>query len=320
MCGPAISETLRIAVYHTELSGDGPGLLLRDIEKGDDPQIRSSLRVVKSAGADAIVLADFDYDANLAALNAFADLLEIYPHRFALAPNRGVQTGHDLDRDGRFGEPEDAQGYGRFAGDGGLAILSKWPIENSAVQDFSSMLWQDLQGQIAPEAAAPQQRISTTGYWIVPLKVAENQILNLLVWHATPPVFDGPEDLNGRRNHDEAALWLKVLDGSLGTLPDAPFIVAGISNLDPIDGDGRPAALQALMSHLMLLDPAPESPGAIVAAATDGGTNLTHKAPPRPIPSTGQTPQVAPATCVSPLRCHRATCGLSTVSFSGPLT
>jgi len=31
--GPAISEDLRIAVYHTDLSRDGPGLLPRDSEK-----------------------------------------------------------------------------------------------------------------------------------------------------------------------------------------------------------------------------------------------------------------------------------------------
>lgn len=209
-------------MYHTELSRDGPGLLLRDIEKGDDPQILASLRVVQSAAADAIVLADFDYDANLAALHAYADRLDLYPYRFALAPNRGAQTGHDLDRDGRYGEPEDAQGHGRFAGDGGLAILSKWPIDTSAVQDFSSMLWQELEGNIAPETAAAEQRLSTTGHWIVPIKISKKQQLNLLVWHATPPVFDGPEDLNGRRNHDEAALWLKVLDGNLGTTPNAP--------------------------------------------------------------------------------------------------
>lgn len=278
-CGPAISETLRIAVYHTELSRDGPGLLLRDIEKGDDPQILASLRVVQSAAADAIVLADFDHDATLAALNAFADRLGLYPYRFAMAPNRGVQTGHDLDRDGRYGEPEDAQGYGRFAGDGGLAILSKWPIDTSAVQDFSSLLWQEIEGNIAPATAASEQRLSTTGHWIVPIKINGDQYLNLFVWHATPPVFDGPEDLNGRRNHDEAALWLKVLNGSLGSRPNAPFILTGISNLDPIDGDGRPAALKALLSHPMLIDPAPQSPGANVASTADGGTNLTHKGP-----------------------------------------
>lgn len=34
------------------------------------------------------------------------------------------------------------------------------------------------------------------------------------------------------------------------------------------------------MSHPMLTDPAPQSPGASVAATTDGGINQTHKANP----------------------------------------
>ena len=31
--------------------------------------------------------------------------------------------------------------------------------------------------------------------------------IHFLVSHPTPPVFDGPEDRNGRRNHDEIRLW-----------------------------------------------------------------------------------------------------------------
>jgi len=35
----ATAETLRIATFAAPLSRDGPGLLLRDIEKGEDAQI-----------------------------------------------------------------------------------------------------------------------------------------------------------------------------------------------------------------------------------------------------------------------------------------
>ena len=267
-------------MYHTELSRDGPGLLLRDIEKGENDQILASLRVIRHANADAIVLADFDYDRNLVALNAFADRLDIYPYRFALAPNRGVQTGQDLDGDGRFAEPEDAQGYGRFAGDGGLAILSKIPIDMHAIQDFTELLWGDLEGNLAPDDTARGQRLSTTGHWIVPLEITPNQSLNLMVWHATPPVFDGPEDRNGRRNHDETALWLRVLEGRLGEMPATPYVLAGISNLDPVDGEGKTGVLTALLAHPMIADPTPTSLGASVANATDGGVNTTHNGNP----------------------------------------
>ncbi|NNJ69150.1 MAG: endonuclease/exonuclease/phosphatase family protein [Boseongicola sp.] len=280
ICGPALCETLRIAVYHTELSRDGPGLLLRDIEKGEDPQILASLAVVAHANADAIVLADFDFDANLTALNAFADRLQIYPHRFALAPNRGVHTGLDADGDGRLGEPEDAQGYGRFAGDGGLAILSKRPIATGDVRDLSRLNWQDLEGSLAPANVARSQRLSTTGHWMVPIEISENQTLTLMTWHATPPVFDGPEDLNGKRNHDEAAIWLQVLGAQFGAPPTTPFVIAGISNLDPVDGDGRNSALTTLLAHPSLTDPRPSSLGALQASKDDQGINLNHTGDP----------------------------------------
>ncbi|NNL18771.1 MAG: endonuclease/exonuclease/phosphatase family protein [Boseongicola sp.] len=254
--------------------------MLRDIEKGEDRQILASLRVVEHADADAVVLADFDYDANLVALNAYADRLDIYPYRFAFPPNRGVQSGLDTDNDGRLGEPEDAQGYGRFAGDGGLAILSKWPIKTADAHDLSHLIWRDFPGSLAPENTSAFQRLSTTGHWIVPLEMPQNQTLNLMVWHATPPVFDGPEDQNGKRNHDEAAVWLKVLNGELPVTSKSPFVLAGISNLDPIDGDGRGNALSALLNHTLVTDPRPQSLGAISATKSDQGVNTTHEGDP----------------------------------------
>ena len=272
-------------MYHTELSRVGPGLLLRDIVKGEEDQILASVSVIRAANADVIVLADVDFDANLVALNAFADQLELYPYRFALPPNRGVQQGFDLDRDGRLGEPEDAHGYGRFVGDGGLAVLSKWPIVAAQVRDLSRLPWSDFPGAIPPDGIPDALRLSTTGHWIVPVKVTSDQILNLMVWHATPPVFDGPEDMNGRRNHDEAALWLNVLNGTSTEITE-PFVLAGISNLDPVDGDGdgdgdgRPEALNALLSHPRLKDPRPASVGAVRAATDDGGINLTQSGDP----------------------------------------
>jgi len=32
------------------------------------------------------------------------------------------------------------------------------------------------------------------------------QVIHILASHPTPPVFDGVEDRNGRRNHDEIRL------------------------------------------------------------------------------------------------------------------
>jgi hypothetical protein len=91
---------------------------------------------------------------------------------------------------------------------------------------------------LPPEAAAVL-RLPTTGHWDVPVITSAGP-LHLLAFHATPPVFDGDEDLNGRRNHDEAAFWLRLLEGSLAmAAPVGPFVILGDANLDPADGDGR---------------------------------------------------------------------------------
>lgn len=252
--------------------------------------------VIAAAGADAVALGGIDYDAAGAALGALADRLAEagapYPHRFALRPNRGTATGLDLDGDGRRGGRGDAQGWGAFAGQGGLALLSRWPVDGGGVRDLSGLLWADLPGALLPEdgAGAPfpsagaraVQRLSSTGHWIVPLVAPSGRRLVLMVWHAAPPVFDGPEDLNGRRNHDEARLWTLLLDGALpGAQPPAPpFAILGQANLDPEDGEGRPEALRALLADPRLQDPGPEGAGGAEAAARDGGPNAAHRGPP----------------------------------------
>lgn len=267
LAAPVGAESLRIATYHTELERDGPGLLLRDIARGAE-DVAAVANVINTVRPDILLLLGFDYDHDLRALTAFAGLTD-YPHLFALPPNTGVPTGLDLDGNGRLGEPRDAQGYGQFRGQGGMAILSRHPLGEA--REFSTFLWRDLPDPIIPEGfyadeALAVQRLSTTAHWDVPVLV-EGRALHLLTWHASPPVFDGPEDRNGRRNHDEAAFWLRYLDGDLPQPgPEGAFVLLGGANLDPVDGDGRPGAIAALLNHPRLNDPMPRSEGGAAAA------------------------------------------------------
>jgi len=260
------AETLRIATYNADLTRRGPGLLLRDIASGTDAQIAAVTGVIVALDADLLLITGMDYDHGHAALGALADTLAAlgapYPYRFALRPNTGVATGLDLDRNGRKGEARDAQGYGRFAGAEGMALLSRLPVETGAARDFSGYLWRDFPGALIPDGMTAEmlalQRLSTTGHWEVPVTLPGGGTLRLLAWHATPPVFDGPEDRNGRRNHDEAAFWLRLIDGELPMPPpEAPFVLLGDGNLDPADGDGRREAIAALLTHPKLQDAAP---------------------------------------------------------------
>ncbi|GHC65853.1 endonuclease/exonuclease/phosphatase family protein [Neogemmobacter tilapiae] len=262
LSGAVFAEKLRVAFWNADLSRDGPGLLLRDLGKADDPQLDAAVAGVLQVRADVLVLAGVDFDLELRALNGFAERLAQhglgFPYRFAFAPNAGLPTGLDMDNNGRLAEPRDAQGYGRFAGQGGMAILSRLPLDGG--QDFSDFLWKDLPGAILPpDMTAEQmavQRLASVGHWNVALRLPDGNALNLLVWAATPPVFDGPEDRNGRRNHDEAAFWAQYLAGALPFVPpDGSFILVGQSNLDPERGDGRRQAIKGLLTNPLLQNP-----------------------------------------------------------------
>jgi hypothetical protein len=156
-----------------------------------------------------------------------------------------------------------------------MAILSRLPIDTAGVTDLSGRLWRDLPGHLIDgaglsPAAQEVQRLSSTGHWVVPVLLPSGDRLTLLAWQATPPVFDGAEDRNGRRNHDEAAIWLRLLEGALSEAPpQAPFVLIGNANLDPADGEGRADALLSLLSDPRLQDPRPASSGG-AAAATPG--------------------------------------------------
>lgn len=266
--GFAAAEPVRIATFAAPLSRDGPGLLLRDIQKGEDDAIIAIAKIIDLIAPDVLVLTDFDYDLDGYALDAFAGgLAQDYPYRFALTPNTGVPTGLDIDGNGRRGDARDAQGYGRFVGDGGMAILSRFAVLEDEVQDFSQLLWRDLDGAQLPSLdgkaffsplAQDNLRLSSAGHWVVPLAVPDGGVLSLMVFAATPPVFDGPEDMNGLRNRDELRLWENILE----TDPPEGFVVLGNANLDPVRGAGKQDAMQDFLRRPDLMDPLGGQPNA----------------------------------------------------------
>ncbi len=240
--------------------------MYRDILRGKDKPSLAAQRVA-SAHADVVLLLGFDYDFHLLALRAFADqIVQVggpkYSDLFALKPNTGLPTDRDMDGDGKTGMARDAQGYGRFTGVGGMAILSRYPIDRENVQDFSGRLWANfawaglprVDGQLFPNDTVFQvQRLSTTGHWIVPITAPNGQALSIGAYHATPPVFDGPEDRNGLRNADETRFWVEYLDQH----PNEQLIILGGANLDPLRGEGRRQAMHALLAHKAISDPFP---------------------------------------------------------------
>ena len=255
-------------------------MLLRDILEANDTQIEASLEVIAATSPDILILQNFDFDLENRALAAFnaalGKIARPYPYLFARRPNTGLRTELDMDGNGRMAEPRDAQGYGRFSGQGGMAILSRHPIIKEDVQDYSTLLWRDLPSALLPQTkdgapfpsaeAQNIQRLSTTAHWVVPFDVSGKERVHILTFHASPPVFDGPEDRNGKRNHDEIMFWLHFLDGHFGAVPTAKFVIAGGANNDPQGGEGLKPAINALLMDPRLQDTAPRSDGSMAAS------------------------------------------------------
>lgn len=274
-CGWAQStSSFRIATYAAPLSRDGQGLLLRDILKNEDPEIAAILNVINHISPDILLLTDFDFDAGGAAMAAFSNAVaNPYPYHFALKPNAGLHTGLDIDGNGYTGDARDGMGYGRFLGDGGMAILSRYPIIPDDVIDLTPTLWRDIPGAILPtadNAPFPSQqvhdmlRVSSSGHWMVPITI-NNQTITLLAFSSAAPVFDGPEDFNGLRNRDELRLWEAVLNGDIASIPQNPILLGNI-NADPDDGEGLRIGIQSVLRRRDLQDPRPISIGAQDAA------------------------------------------------------
>lgn len=237
--------------------------MLESLTKGGDDQQKAVVAGIVALKADVLLLTEIDYDLRgetLAGLNQLlAQSGAIYPYAVALRPNTGLPTGFDIDQNGRNGEARDAMAFGRFPGAEGMAVLSKLPL--GEIIDYSGFIWADLPQSLSPDtdpALRRLQRLSTSGHFQLPVILPDGRSLALLAYAATPPVFDGASDRNGKRNHDETAFWSHLIAGALPmAAPKPPFVVMGKPNLDPMDGEGLPAAITSLMGQLQ--DPAPKA-------------------------------------------------------------
>ncbi len=305
--------TVRFATFNVSLYRDAAGRLADDLATGDDPQARRVAEIIQRVRPDVLLLNEFDFDPNGRAIDAFQrNYLEVgrsglvpirFRHRYVAPVNTGVPSGHDLDGDGRTNGPGDAFGFGRFGGQYGMVVLSRLPLAEDRIRSFRTFLWKDMPGARWPrdpdtgepyysDAARSVLRLASKNLWDIPIVWDEREV-HFIVSHPTPPVFDGPEDRNGLRNHDEIRLLADYLDpqrsryiyddhgrrGGMGS--NVPFVVAGDLNADPHDGDSRREAITALLRHPRVrAGLAPASRGGTAAAKTDGGANETHRGDP----------------------------------------
>jgi hypothetical protein len=308
--------TLRVATFNASLNRGVAGGLVADLSGRDDAQAGNVAEVIQRVRPDVLLINEFDYDPAGRALALFQDnYLSVprngtrairYPYRYAAPSNTGLPSGHDLNNDGTVGGPDDAYGFGLFPGQYGMAVYSAYPIDRARVRTFQTFRWRDLPGALLPDdpatpapadwyspAELADVRLSSKSHWDLPIRLP-GRTVHLLASHPTPPVFDGPEDRNGRRNHDEIRFWADYVSpgragyiyddaGRRGGLrPGAAFVIAGDLNSDPYDGDSLPGAAQQLLDHPRINDRVvPASAGGTAAARRQGGANLDHRGAPR---------------------------------------
>jgi Endonuclease/Exonuclease/phosphatase family len=228
-----------------------------------------------------------------------------YPYRFAAPSNAGIPSGFDLDNDGAVGGGNDAYGFGLFPGQFGMAVYSKHPIEVDDVRTFQHFRWRNMPGALLPDdpaTPAPADwysreelevfRLSSKSHWDLPIEIGDEEV-HFLVSHPTPPVFDGLEDRNGTRNHDEIRFWADYIvprrswyitdDAGVGGGLERGerFVIAGDENADPFDGDSVEDAIEQLLEHPRVnAGTIPTSPGGAQQAVLQGGANATHQGDP----------------------------------------
>jgi 3-phytase len=307
---------VRFATFNASLNRGASGELIEDLSSPDNAQAATVAEIIQRVRPDVLLINEFDFDAGGTAARLFqANYLSVphngaapieYPHRFVAPSNTGVASGLDLNNDGSVGGPDDAFGFGFFPGQFGMAVYSMHPILLDDVRTFQMFLWADMPGALLPDDPTTPEpadwfsaeelaavRLSSKSHWDLPVDI-DGRTVHLLVSHPTPPVFDGPEDRNGRRNHDEIRFWADYVTpgeasayiyddaGKRGGLtPGATFVIAGDQNADPIDGDSVSGAAQLLLEHPRVnTSVVPASGGGVDAAERQGGANLTHRGDP----------------------------------------
>jgi hypothetical protein len=275
------------------------------------PQPDTIAEIIQRTWPDVLLINEFDYDEEGEAAQLFQDnYLSIsqngadpidYPYRFVAPSNTGIPSGFDLDNDDAVGGPNDAFGFGYFPGQYGMAVFSRFPIDLAGVRTFQLFLWKDMPGALLPDDLdtpepadwySPEEldvfRLSSKSHWDVPVLIGRKTV-HLLASHPTPPVFDGLEDRNGLRNHDEIRFWADYVipsrsryiyddQGRRGGLrPGGMFVIAGDQNADPLDGDSVAGAIQQLLRHpLVNTRVTPSSEGGPEQAALQGDANTLH--------------------------------------------
>lgn len=301
-------HTVRFATFNISFHRHAAGELAKELADGNSEQAAKIAAIIQQVRPEVILLNEFDYDPEHQGVEGFLknylnrsqhgqEPIE-YSYRFISSVNTGVDSGMDLNSDGTLKTPEDAFGFGAYPGQYGMVVLSQFPIDMERVRTFQKFLWKDINDPTWPidpqtgnsyysEEVKQILRLSSKSHWDVPIRIG-NDLVHFLASHPTPPVFDGPEDRNGCRNHDEIRFWRDYIAGDSyfyddagtqgGLARDSKFVIAGDLNADPADGDSRGNPVALLVTHELINSAiTPFAQGGAYHALASNEANDTHR-------------------------------------------
>ncbi len=329
----ATITTVRFSQFNASLNRNTSNQLVTDLSTTTNAQAKSVAEIIQRANPDVLLINEFDYvqtnptqaiqllQQNYLGVSQNGATPITYPYSYIAPSNTGIASGFDLNNNGAVvttpgasGYGDDSFGFGNFPGQFGMLLLSKYEIDTANIRTFQNFLWKDMPGNLltndptvdnpatttvnenlgsfySPEEIAVL-RLSSKSHWDVPIKIG-NQTIHVLASHPTPPVFDGTEDRNGKRNYDEIRFWSDYITpgkgdyiyddkGKKGGLASgSSFVIMGDENADPQDGDSyNQAILQLLQNPNINTNVIPTSLGAVQQSTLQGGANANHKGNP----------------------------------------
>ncbi|MEH2176852.1 phytase [Nostoc sp.] len=314
------TNTIRFSQFNASLNRNAKGQLVSDLSTPDNAQAKAVAEIIQRNNPDVLLINEFDYSPeavqlfrqNYLAVSQNGTTPVDYPYFYITPSNTGIASGFDLNNNGTAvttpGKPgygDDAFGFGDFPGQYGMLLLSKYPIDTANVRTFQNFLWKDMPNALLPDDPTTPQpndwysdeemavlRLSSKSHWDVPIQV-NGETIHILASHPTPPTFDGAEDRNGKRNHDEIRFWADYItpgngnyiyddEGKTGGIAaGSSFVIMGDQNADPSDGDSFDNAIRQLLQNPNInTNVIPTSLGARQQADLQGGANASQNGNP----------------------------------------
>ncbi|MCG7497788.1 endonuclease/exonuclease/phosphatase family protein [Vibrio sp. Of7-15] len=267
---------VRFAQFNISLSLPEQGAIKQQLLNQSHPRFKKLASIILKTAPDVLLLCEFDHPGeggDDGSLDIFCrDYLTdhasnsnkpLYPYAYCPPSNTGLLASVSLHGEKIPSLPDDGIGFGFHHGHFSFVLLSKYPIDTNNIRSWQKLLWKNLPSHSIPEnyyspQALNELRLSSKNHCEIPITINDKQV-SVLASHPTPPVFDGIEQRNKRRNKDELKLIHEMLDPASSVLDDSgrqgglrleqSFVIMGDLNADPINGDGETQVIRNLLSH-----------------------------------------------------------------------